>query len=321
MPTTADANRIELPAPLIAAVQDRRAVVFLGAGASKECRDAKGNTPPNADQLATILAKKFFGEEMPGMDVMTVAEMAISSSAGAGLVFDEVRHVFEKWSPSSAHLALSKFVWRQMATTNYDTYVEQAYDKSKNRVQNLVPFVKNDEPIEDRLHKTPDPLVYLKLHGSLDFRHDIDFPLILSKESYEFHQKGRERLFDRLKSVAYESTIIFIGYRLDDPHIRSLIYRIEQKSRPRWYIVTPEFPKPLSDFWATRNVEAIKARFGEFMEALERQLSPSALFTSRLFDFSAFPIARHFTSTKLSENLQFALTNDLTHIQPARANL
>src|SRR6516162_4243997 len=65
--------------------RSRRLCFYLGAGASKECRNAEGKSPPDANQLRDILAKKFFGKAMTNRDVMTVAEMAIESGAGRPL--------------------------------------------------------------------------------------------------------------------------------------------------------------------------------------------------------------------------------------------
>ena len=85
-----------------------------------------------------------------------------------------------------------------------------------------------------------NPVPYLKLHGCLDHIFDNDIPLVLSREQYESYSSNRTRLFNRLKDFAQESAIVFIGYRLDDAHVRELIYKIGSNKRPRWYIVTPD---------------------------------------------------------------------------------
>jgi len=316
---TQPTSTLVIPPQILTAIRDRRAIVFLGAGSSKECKASNGERPPNADQLGQLLAQKFLGTPMPGTDAMTIAEMAISSGVGAPLVFDEIRRIFSAFPTSMAHELLSKFSWRMMATTNYDTYVEQAYEKNKGRHQTLLPFVKNDEPIDDRAHRSTNPLVYLKLHGSLDFPHDAKFPLILSKESYEYHREDRDRLFDRLRDHAYEATIVFIGYRLDDPHIRQLIYKIDQKSRPRWFLVNPDTNQASTDYWNTKNVGVINTTFLEFMTALDAQMPPEARLLHEVFDLSEFPIARFFRGTELSEDLKFALKHDLTHVHNGMA--
>ena len=82
---------------------------------------------------------------------MAVSEMAIASSGGSPLVYEAVRAAFDKFPPSKAHKLLAEFNWRMIATTNYDCLVEKAYSDSDKRLQTLVRFVKDDEPVEERL--------------------------------------------------------------------------------------------------------------------------------------------------------------------------
>ena len=80
--------------------------------------------------------------------------------------------------------------------------------------------------------------------------------------------------FQRLQHAARESTLLFIGYRLDDAHIRELIYKFDSGRRPRWYMVTPDAEDYDIRFWASKNVEVIKAKFREFMSALDAEVPP-----------------------------------------------
>ncbi|MEJ0092027.1 MAG: SIR2 family protein [Methylocella sp.] len=306
-------TKIEIPAPLIEAVKSRRAIPFFGAGASKEARDTIGRRPPDADQLRDILATRFFNREIKNRSVMAVAEMAIQSSGGQSHVFEVVRQALDSFEPSDAHRLVSEFNWRMLATTNYDLLLERAYAQSQQRRQHLVRFVKDDEPIEEKLQAVTNPLPYLKLHGCLDHLHDSDIPLVLSSEHYSTYLANRTRLFGRLKDLARESTMIFVGYRLDDQHVRELIYALSSDKRPRWYIVTPDAEDYDIDFWATKNVGVLKCRFHEFMTALDvavpplfRSLAPSDAVTD-------FPIRRFYSVQYLeTEKVRAALETDLT---------
>ncbi|MPY72251.1 MAG: alpha/beta hydrolase [Alphaproteobacteria bacterium] len=160
-----------LPSPLIEAMKGRRGVLFLGAGASLEARDKDGNRPPDGDSLGDLVAKKFFGKEMPNRRLAGVSEMAIASSGGTSLVYEYIRQTLQPFAPARAHRLVSEFQWRLIATTNYDLLVEQAYDDNKAlAVQDLVPFVKDAEPIEERMQKFSEPVQYVKLHGCLDHK-------------------------------------------------------------------------------------------------------------------------------------------------------
>jgi hypothetical protein len=304
---------IQIPFPLVEAVKSRRAIVFIGAGASKEARNPAGEAPPDSIQLRDILAKRFFGREITNRDVMAVAEMAIEVAGGRSHVFEAVRAAFDGFPPSEAHKALCTFNWRMIATTNYDLLIERAYGDCRDRRQNLVRFVKDDEPVEEKLQATTNSLQYLKLHGCLEHLYDNDIPLILSREQYATYSANRTRLFGRLKDLARESTLIFIGYRLDDAHIRELIYSLTGNKRPRWYVITPDAEDFDEAFWATKNVEVLKCRFGEFMAALDdaipplwRSLAPSA-------DVADFPVRKFYTVNKEeSAKLRSAFETDIS---------
>lgn len=308
-------SNIELPLPLIEAVKGSRVIPFLGAGASKEATDSDGARPPDADQLRDALAQHFFGKPIPNRDLMTVAEMAIRNSAGQSLVFEEVRKILAPFEPGDAHRALADFNWRMIATTNYDLLIEHAYADVKARRQNLVRFVKDDEPVEARLQETERPVAYLKLHGCLDHIHDRDIPPILTKESYSRYKANRTRLFGRVADYAHESTLLFIGYRLDDPHIRNLIYDIGIEKRPRWFMVTPDAEDYDVDYWSTQNVGIIKCRFGEFMQALSDEVPPLFRQLAHSARTADFPVRKHFQTNELeSEKLRRAFAKDFTYI-------
>jgi hypothetical protein len=154
---------------------------------------------------------------------------------GSGRVLEYLKALLDRFAPSQAHLLIPRFRWRGIATTNYDLLVEAAYDSEKNRLQTLVRFVKDSEPVLERLQLAKNPVPFLKLHGCLDHVHDVQIPPILTPEHYAHHADHRRRLFDRLNDWAHESPMIFCGYRLGDAHIRSLIDRLSPGTRPTFY--------------------------------------------------------------------------------------
>jgi tetratricopeptide (TPR) repeat protein len=310
--------KFTLSSPLIETVKAQRCVLFLGAGASKEARNAEGNKPPDADQLRDILADRFFKKSMPNRDVMAVAEMAIAISGSGAQVYEEVRKAFTGFAPQAAHRLIPTFGWKAIATTNYDTIIEDTYKEVTTRIQQVVPLVKDDEPIDERLREFPSPVPYLKLHGCLNHIHDADIPPVLSREVYSTYSKNRSRLFLRLQDMAFEHTFIFVGYRLDDSHIRDLIYNLGPGRRPRWYMVTPNAEPEDIAFWATKNVELIKAYFGDFMGALDNAIPPLFRRLSHSADVAEFPIRRLFRTQGLeSDATNRSLRNDLTFIHAA----
>jgi cold shock CspA family protein len=308
------AHSFELPFQLVEAVKSRKAIPFLGAGASKEATNAAKGRPPDANQLRDILAARFFNRDMSHRDVMAVAEMAVAISGGQARVFEAVREAFDKFEPGEAHRLLTQFNWHMIATTNYDLLVERAYEEPQRR-QNLVRFVKDDEPIEERLQAVSNPIQYLKLHGCLDHLLDADVPLVLSREQYATYSQHRTRMFNRLKDHSRENTLIFIGYRLDDAHIRELIYSLQSSRRPRWFIVTPDAEDYDVDFWATKNVGVLKFRFLDLMKALDSSIPPLFRAFTPSDAVSEFPVRKFYVvRSEETQQVRDALAGDLAFV-------
>lgn len=308
----------QLPFAMIQAVRGQRVVLFLGAGASMEATDAKGQRPPNAAQLREKLGLHFYGKPMEDYDLMSLSEMAIASHSQA-LVFEQIKTILEPFNPSAAHRLMASFRWRAIATTNYDLLIDNAYGLERTRLQTLVTFVKDREPIEERLQRTASPVQYLKLHGCLNHLHDGEVPLILSHEHYSRYARHRKRLYDRLIGWAHESAFIFIGYGLGDAHIRKIIYDLSETSgqRPTYYVVAPGVRDHDSAFWSTKNVTLIDATFGTFMAGLDAAIPENSRKLLIPPVVQSNPISSHFrTQSTLSERLEAALANNLVHVYP-----
>lgn len=153
-----------LPPALVESVRSQRAILFLGAGASREASNTNGQCPPLGGDLKKLISAKFFGQELNDHDLMSVAEMAISAH-GSSVVYEFIRDCLEDFFPSEGHLLIPTFRWKLLATTNYDLLIERAYSSVRDHVQKLVKFVRDSEPVEERLQKVHDPVILLKLHG------------------------------------------------------------------------------------------------------------------------------------------------------------
>lgn len=306
-----------IPTQLLEAIRGGRVVLFLGAGASMEANSADGSSPPSAKQLAKNLSEKFLGEDLGDFGLLRVASIA-SDTCGQNVVFEHIRSQLKTFRPSPAHKLIPTFRWHTIATTNYDTLIEDAYGEAEQPLQDLLPFVKDAEPIEMKKSDVLRPLVYLKLHGCIEHAHDPEIPLILDSAHYERYRTNRERLFDRLLDYAHELPFLFIGYSLEDPHIESLIYRLNQKgTRPEYYVVTPNIPEAIRRHWRPQRIIAIDATFGDLMATLDEAIpEPWRRIETRKSDHSQ-PIQKHFKrESDLSESLLKSLESDLMHVHP-----
>jgi hypothetical protein len=176
-------RKVDLPAGLLDAVREQRAVLFLGSGASLEANNPSGQAMPGSTQLAKAIADRFLSSKFANKDLMRVAELA-ASQAGQSAFHQWLMEIFTTFEPTEAHLKLPSFRWKAIATTNYDCLVEKAYEKRGDGAQTLVIRYKDDQPFASMMDDHEKPLPFLKLHGCARYAHDNQVPLVLTPTSY-----------------------------------------------------------------------------------------------------------------------------------------
>jgi tetratricopeptide (TPR) repeat protein len=265
---------LKLPDYLVTQVRDGNVVLFLGSGATREALDARNKKPPTAPELAKLLAKRFLGNKYADYPLNQVAEYAISES-DLGAVQSYIRDLFIPFQPSAAHKLMVMFRWYGLATTNYDQIIETAYS-DETALKDVKPMIENTDRVEDYL-RDPNALLLLKLHGCTSRISNLQCPLILTTEQYIQYREGRERLFDVLRTWAYEHTVVFVGHSLQDPDIRTVLLELSKIGdfRPRNYVVAPDVDEIKAKFWEARHVTPLKGTFLDFMHALDSSIAPS----------------------------------------------
>ena len=267
---------IEIPGALANQVRDGNAVVFLGAGASREAQRTDGTKCPTAAVLTEKLADKFLGGKFKNAPLNQVAEYAISET-DLMTVQDYIRSLFLALNPTAAHLKLPLFNWYALATTNYDMILEDAFESGHASGQILRPLIENSDRVDENL-RSKESVLYVKLHGCISRINNASCPLILTTDQYIEHRKGRARLFDVFRTWGYEHPIIFIGQSLQDTDLRTIILELTQdlsEFRPRHYLVAPDVDEIRSRYWETKKITAIKADFDSFMSSLDAAIPSS----------------------------------------------
>ena len=155
---------IDLPKELATAVQEGRAVLFLGAGASRGAMDDKLQPIPDGSGLAKILIKEFLGDDYDGLDLRSVYDLACSER-DVRTVQRKIFDILNPFQPADFHLLIPTFAWAGIATTNYDLVVERACQRAPSPLQKLVPHVKDGDGATDQLGDRS--VLYVKLHGCI----------------------------------------------------------------------------------------------------------------------------------------------------------
>lgn len=246
-----------------------------------------------------------------------VAEYAINES-DLVTVQTYIRSLFGDLKPTPAHLKLPRFDWYGLATTNYDTLVEDAFLAAGAGSRSLRPLIENSDRVDDQLRDARNVL-YVKLHGCITRVNNADCPLILTTDQYIEHRKGRARLFDVFSTWGYEHPIIFIGQSLQDSDLRMIITQLtgdHADVRPRYYLVSPTSDEISKRFWESKKITTIRADFEGFMSALDAAIPASFRHLSIIArDAREHDIEKKFrTKTGLSKAALQFLQNDVDYI-------
>lgn len=312
------ASPLSLPAELIQAVEAQSAVLFLGAAASFGAPHPGSAKIPSGDQLRDAISDRFLGGEEKDKPLTTVAELAVNESSLVKLQ-EFVRDLFREFQPAEFHLLIPKFRWHAIATTNYDLIIERAYDPTRAPLQELVPFVKDGQPVETQMKRAVDGIQCLKLHGCIDHYMDPEIPLVLAREQYARYSANRTRLFERFRDWGREFPIIFCGYSVSDPHIQNILFQLFElgRARPMYYIVDPNVSPREERYWASHRVTPIRAKFEQFIGQLDGSVSAPSRALPRAIGGGTSTLRRHYKVAHAAESkaLLFFLAQDVDHVR------
>jgi hypothetical protein len=224
------------------------------------------------------------------------------------------------FTPSDFHLIIPTFRWRTIASTNFDLLIERAYENNRGSVQTLVKTVKDGDLFDTRMNEISDPVGFYKLHGCIDSYVDAEIPLILGQEQYASYATNRTRFYSRLKDLAFENTVIFAGYSIADPHIQQLLFDLTDTKikRPPYYHIDPGLTDMEVRYWAGHQVTCIVATLAQFLEELDKRISPVARQLKRPVTAGGLSLASHYRMANVveSETLQFFINHDVMHLHP-----
>jgi tetratricopeptide (TPR) repeat protein len=306
-----------LPKDLVSAVTEGRAVLFLGAGASRGAKDSGRKDIPLACDLAGELVEKFLGPEYRGSDFRTAYDLSCSQRD----VPTVQRYLFDRlnpFEPAPFHLKVAELPWAGLMTTNYDLVVERSYKQSKSPIQRLIPNVKDGDGSTARLdHRS---VLFVKLHGCITQHHEVHPPLVASTEQLIAFRDGRQGQFDNFLEWAKTKSIIFVGYSFFDPNLRALFNEIvkEGDNRPRHYIINPALRQAEETYWSDRRVGTLGVTYEELLKQLDREVPAGkrklSLLASHALHASSFARFITVAGRHESEDLKSYLTSVIDHV-------
>jgi hypothetical protein len=256
---------------IVEAIRQRRAILFVGAGVSKNVG------VPTTQEMVAEIAKQlgYDPKDFNSLgDARTLAEFYQLTKGNLGPLrswMDVTWHRQElDVRKSEVHRLLVELDFPIIYTTNYDRWLERAYDaygKPYTKIAN----------VGDLLGAREGVTQIVKFHG--DF--DDDESLVLTESSF-FERLGFENPLDiKLQSDVLGRPILFIGYSLTDINIRYLVYRLQRlweeshlrHIRPKSYIFLTTPNAVQERVLRKREIEPIISELDNPGEGLARFLS------------------------------------------------
>jgi hypothetical protein len=244
-----------LSATLVSAVRERRAILFVGAGVSRNLG------LPGFQELVDHV-----GQEL-GFDPDIFRTFGDYQSLAEFYVLDKQIGPLRSWMDrswhsesidimkSELHRLIVELNFPIIYTTNYDRWLERAHEAHGKLIHKIASV---GDLVKARAGTATE---IIKFHG--DF--DDDASIVLTESSYFGRMSFETPLDIKLRSDSLARPLIFIGYSLTDPNMRYLLYKLQQlwsissapESRPKSYIVMTR-PNPVQEtVLKQRGVETI----------------------------------------------------------------
>ena len=251
---------MNLPESLVAAVRNRQAILFAGAGLS--CNLGL----PLFDVLTAYLDEQLGLRSSRDVEYPILAEYYLLQTQASG-----ERRLFEwmkqTWHPANIDIAASKahnyildLDFPIIYTTNYDSWLECAFDARRKPYRKIIAVT---DLAETGRHETE----IIKFHGDFDDPSSI----VLTESSFLRRMALEHPLDIRLRADSLAKPILFVGYSISDPNIRYLLFKLQQLwaqhseagRKPNSYVLMVERNELQERLLLGRGVEPIVAEEGD----------------------------------------------------------
>lgn len=266
---------VEWPAPLIREIAERRVVLFVGSGVSKSAVPTLPSWTTLLLQMAEraklkkdkALAKRLVHNSR----LLDAAELVNSLLTPADRrQFLEEIFLFAKTPISEIYEQLLMCDFKICITTNYDELLEKNFEHfSAGAVAYQTRKYQYDNILADL--RSPTRII-LKLHGCITEPANI----ILDRESFFRAKSKYSGVYDIVTAISTVSTILFLGYSINDPDIQLILEGIHARihSDHTHYALVPKFEHPslrsaLSKTFNVKFLEYSGKNHDEFQNAVQ----------------------------------------------------
>jgi len=225
---------------------------------------------PTGKELAAEIVKhmpKRYQEDFKGRALPEVAEEFVQMSNGLRPDLFQIlkKYLIKEPISTEYHEKLAEIPQiKQIVTTNYDDLFERVYKKSK-----LSVILENSQ-----LTLANTPVKLYKIHG--DMTHPESMVLTDSDYNtfFSFANKNKS-LWNKVASLADESSFLFLGYSLEDPNVQKLLTELIDEVgdfRHESFLVVPNLPEYKIQNLQRRNITYINMTGQDFINQLHSEI-------------------------------------------------
>lgn len=182
------------------------AAVMVGAGFSR-CAGVTGDKSkklPLWFDLSKVLNKELNSSDSDPLRIAEEYSAYFGRQALNDLLKKEIND--SAWEPSDIHSQLLELPWSEVLTTNWDTLLEKASEKTLGRFYNVVNR-------QEGLSSAHSPRI-VKLHGTVNVTNDLTF----TQEDYRKYPQTHAAFVNFTRQVFIENELCLIGFSGDDPN-------------------------------------------------------------------------------------------------------
>ncbi len=252
---------------VIKKVRDNDVIIWAGSGLSLY------SGMPSSQDITNIIMKSCTEEEKEGFENINSLSSVTSDfvqmrNGSRNDLYRLLRNAFDiEIKTNKFHQLLSEIPQiNTLITTNYDKLFESAYG-------NDLDVITNDEDISLINKKR----VLYKIHGDIDNFKQI---LITDEDYTDFFRNQDKPIWNKVKSLLAEKTVIFLGYSLEDQNIKYLIdniFNVMGSFKKESFIVTPSLQPHREKLFNKSGVTHIKMTGEDFIAHIHTKIKRNLL--------------------------------------------
>lgn len=226
-------------------------VLFAGAGLSKNARSCDGGPSriPDWWQLAKGLKERLGSRMQNEQDSLKIADY-FEAKYGRSHLLDAVLAALgdEDHLPGRVHELIVRLNFREIITTNFDTLIEHTF-----RQLHISPQVVLRD--RDLVRRRRHPRI-LKMNGCVT----VPSTIVLTGNDFLAYDQNHPLMEAFVLKSFVESTVLFVGFSLDDPAFRILnekMVRALKTEGRQAYSLGFGFSEEQRKHWSARNVQLV----------------------------------------------------------------